>query len=213
MAKIYLIRHAESEANASNDNLIGGHNLQTKLTKKGELQATDLGNRLKDENVTFDMVYISTAMRTRDTANIVSNLTNYNGEIIEIEEVLEQDHGDFVGQNRNSIYHERKDVRKKLDENNWEFIPGDVKKGESQKMVAERMNSFVNSIAKTNQYENIAVFSHGLAIKFLLAVLLDSPRNTAYKFPIDNASITCLEFIGGELVLPIEQINDINHLE
>ncbi len=170
----------------------GGHNLETPLTEKGELQATSLGHQLKNKNTTFDVVYISTAVRTKETARIALHEIQYDGQVIETSEVLEQGKGDFEGKLKDMIY-QRQDIRKQLDENNWEFVPGDINKGESQKITAARMGSFMKQIL-TLGHTHIAVFTHGGAIAFYLAELLDRPRAMAYKQPIENASVHCLEF-------------------
>ena len=88
--------------------------------------------------------------------------------------------------------------------------------GESQKMVAERMKRWVEKkveeLSTANENQHIVVFTHGLAIKFLLAVLLDLERSKAYCMPIDNASITQLRYRDGLIILPIPIINYTGHL-
>ncbi len=75
-------------------------------------------------------------------------------------------------------------------------------------MVAIRMKSWIKEkIAesmKKDRAQHIAVFTHGLAIKFLLAELLNLDRPTAYGKAnlIENASITQLCYSDGELVTP-----------
>jgi broad specificity phosphatase PhoE len=59
----------------------------------------------------------------------------------------------------------------------------------------------------------LIVFTHGLAIKFLLAELLNLEKLTAYKIPIDNTSITQLCYKNGELMLPLAMQNNTEHLQ
>jgi broad specificity phosphatase PhoE len=106
-------------------------------------------------------------------------------------------------------------VRQALDSDNWNYIPGDLVPGESQKMVTERMRRWVEKKVKelsaANESQHIVVFTHGLGIKFLLAVLLDLERSKAYCMPIDNASITQLCYQDRQM-LPISIINYTGHL-
>jgi hypothetical protein len=107
-------------------------------------------------------------------------------------------------------------VRQSLDSDNWNYIPGDLVPGESQKMVAERMRCWVEKKVEerstANENQHVVVFTHGLAIKFLLTILLDLERSKAYCMPIDNTSITQLCYRDGQIILPILLINYTGHL-
>ncbi len=86
---------------------------------------------------------------------------------------------------------------------------------ESQKNVADRMKSWIFHKLKECSLDidhHIAVFTHGLAIKFLLAEILDLDRNTAYSGvnPIDNTSMTQFYYQNGQLRLT--ERNNTTHL-
>jgi len=70
MLDIFLIRHAESHGNV-NHHLIGGRSDHFPLTEHGKLQAQKLGERLVAENLQFDQVFSSVAIRAQETARIV----------------------------------------------------------------------------------------------------------------------------------------------
>lgn len=211
-----LIRHAESKANASQENKIGGHNIETQLTERGKAQSEALGNYFMKNGVVFTAAYSSTAVRAKKTAEICFSKMGSELAVSIDDRLLEQSPGDWEGQSRD-IY-ERKDVRLALDTDNWTYIPGDNIKGESQYMVAIRMKSWIKEKVaesmKKDIAQHIAVFTHGLAIKFLLAELLDLDRPTAYgkANPIENASITQLCYSDGELVTPLNMRNYKEHL-
>src|SRR3989344_8936348 len=67
--KIILIRHGESEHNAkitlSRD---------SKLTKKGEIQAKHLGEKIKNKKIKIDAIYTSNLIRSKQTAEIISKI-------------------------------------------------------------------------------------------------------------------------------------------
>jgi broad specificity phosphatase PhoE len=209
-----LVRHSESEANASLENKIGGHNLAANLTKNGEKQAEALGTHFKNESVVFTSAYSSTALRTQKTAEICLGTMGCKLPVFVDDQLLEQSAGGWEEPSRD-IYN-RSDVRQALDSDNWNYIPGDLVPGESQKMVAERMRRWVEKkveeLSTANENQHIVVFTHGLAIKFLLAVLLDLERSKAYCLPLDNASITQLCYRDRQIILPISKINYIGHL-
>jgi broad specificity phosphatase PhoE len=197
MAKItiYFIRHAESEANASDKDLIGGHNLDVKLTPKGKMQAQALGVAFKQQGITFTKAYSSTAVRTQETAKTCFEAMGCNLTLSTTERLLEHDAGDWAGQSR-AIY-QRLDVRKDFDTDPWHRISGDVVLGESQEMVAIRITKWVQelnaSFADSEEEQHIAVFTHGLAIKCFIADQLNLDKMTAVSHkvnPVDNASIT-----------------------
>jgi len=213
----YLIRHGESEANVSLENKIVGRSVDVLLTPNGRSQAIKTGEFFKNQGIIFDAVYSSPANRTFKTSRLCLKAMGVNMYITMDDRILEQDQGGWQGLTR-EIYN-RPDVRAAMDNDNWNYVPGDDVPGESQKMVANRMKAWINS--KVSEYSkhktniNIAVFTHALAIKFLLAELLDLDRKTAYTDtanPIKNASITLLTFINGNLNLPLKMRNYVEHL-
>jgi broad specificity phosphatase PhoE len=210
---VYVIRHAESEANVGPD-VITGHNLDGALTEKGIVQAQKLGKYFKQENIVFSKAYASTAKRAHETAKLSIEKMEADLELEVDELLLEQSPGDWVGKPR-SIY-KRPDVRQALDATGWNFVPGDEKKGESQKDVAIRMIGWLDKTVKMlpcdSKEQNIVVFTHGNAIKYLLAELFNRDRATAFKIPIDNTSITLLRCENGKWSLDEKAQNWRPHL-
>lgn len=70
--EIWLVRHGETFGNKQM--IIQGHS-GGKLTKLGEQQA--LLNQKKLKNIKFDDVYVSDSFRTRQTAKIILQNTDY----------------------------------------------------------------------------------------------------------------------------------------
>lgn len=224
---IYLIRHGETTFNVAGYDIIGGRSPEIQLTSKGIIQAIDLGKYLK-EKVFFDQVYCSTAERAIWTAKYCLKGMEVDLPIIQNENLLEQCQGDWEKKSRSTIY-QRPDVKANLIYNNWKFIPGDDKKGESQKQCGMRMyNQIMKIIADANNTEvNIAIFTHGLSIKYLLAIIFkndpkfkrysyellqqlqpgdkldeDNPKiSDAHHQPIDNTSITQIIYQFGNFSL------------
>lgn len=218
IVKISLIRHAQTDANVSTKNLIGGHNIETRLTSEGEQQAAALGNCFKNKGMVFSAAYCSTAVRTQATAKICFAQMDHQIPVSSTELLLERNPGDWEGQSR-AIY-KRPDVEAELTANNWTYLPGDVRKGESHEMVANRMKVWIEdkvfTCNSTGEDQHLAVFTHGLSIKFLLAVLpLGIEKATAHRDdcnPIENTSVTELTYCDGEFVPSLTTINNTEHL-
>lgn len=223
--RLLLIRHAQSTLNAANAaecNIIGGQSLDIEITPKGVLQAEALGLYLKSQNVIPDTVYSSSATRTLRTMEITTSTMNLNLQATISLKILEQDAGTWQGMSK-EIYNQP-DIRLALDTDNWNFMMAKGS-GESQAEVAERMLKFIREVftaAKPGSL--IAVFTHGLAIAFLIAVLeLMTPEErltsdikydpvlmNAYKKNIKNTAVTTLELSNGKV--EIIEVNSVKHL-
>lgn len=205
VCEIYLLRNGETEIDDVHRVCIGGENLFVELTENGMSQAKLLGFKLK--SMRFDAIYSSPAKRARKTASfsITSN------QIVTLDSsLLELSQGDWEGKLKDEIY-KRADVVKGLKDDCWNFVPGDVIKGESQAMIAMRVKTWLEKIAKKFPEGRIAAFTHSYPIKYFLAEILDLDKTTAYKIPIGNASITAFKYEDGEFTLITQ--NNTSHLK
>jgi broad specificity phosphatase PhoE len=214
MINIYLIRHAESVNNRHYHTYVGGRSNHTPLTELGQSQAEQLGRWLKENQISFDSVHSSLAIRARDTAHI--SLTTAGApleEIVYSDELLELHQGEWQGRLRQEVYNE--ETRRIINSDPWEFkAPG----GESQREVECRMLSYLHKqiiqpnigfIAEGNY--NAAVYGHGMAIKCALRGILKFDPAMTRKIDIDNTSITKLSYTPEMWCL--HYINRTNHLK
>lgn len=208
--ELYLVRHAESEMNLIQDGVIGGRSNWAELTPKGITQAKNLGKYFLENNLSFDKVYSSPAIRAQQTARYCLEEMKELRKPIELDEqILELSQGDWEGKNRDSIY-QRPNISKMLEQDNWRLVPGDNIYGESQKMVADRMKYWIERIADKHREGKILAFTHGTAIKVCMAEIFKYEKSTAYKIPIDNTSITHLE-IGKYNNIVLKHLNHMPH--
>src|SRR3989344_5611429 len=202
MIDLYLIRHAECENNI-NSYLIWGRSNNSPLTKNGIKQAMYLETRLKRENIKFDKVYSSPAIRALETAKLS---VNYNlDDIIISENLQELDQGDWVGKLREEAYN--KETLMEIDKDCWNFK---APNGESQAEVEERIYDVVKKNVINNGNKITAFYTHGVAIKCLLRRLMNLDHRITWRIMIDNASITQLRYNNG-LWWPMK-INDNGHV-
>lgn len=204
MINLYMIRHAESEGNVNLD-IIGGRSNHLHLTLRGRKQALNLFARLIMERIKFDKIYCSPALRTIETAAISGNGCE---EAFIDEDIQELDQGEWTGGKRSEIYTPA--TLELINRDNWNFkAPG----GESQREVAERMmkkrDEITSLFSGNGKNYNLGMYTHGGAIKYLLAEMENSDRRIAWKRPIENTSITQLRYDGK---WEIVRINDYSHL-
>lgn len=83
--KVFFVRHAES-----NYPEIGQKDIDRTLTKKGERDAQSLGLWLKQEKYFPNEIWVSSATRTSQTANIIAKNLNYPSESLIFESSLYQ---------------------------------------------------------------------------------------------------------------------------
>ena len=208
MINFYFIRHAECAMNLDVDLYVGGRSNESPLTERGVLQSRLLGRSLTQKGVRFDSVYSSPAVRTRDTAKLSCLEMGFAlDRIIQRAEFLELSQGTWEGMVRKEVY--TPEMLAEINSNNWHFkAPG----GESQKEVEERMLRMIENITRDNGGEDrsIGIFGHGVAIKCALRGLFHFSPTITYKIPLDNTSLTKVEYSGDRWYL--RGINDTTHL-
>jgi len=144
---IYLIRHAESEANLRKGE-IGGRQNDVNLSPKGVTQARALGKRLS--GIVLDEVYSSVANRAIRTAKLACNEMGIVDDRICCEEtIVEQSQGSWERMDRKKVY--SPEVLAEMNRTNWTLAaPGcssvDGAQGESQRDVEMRLMRFLESL-------------------------------------------------------------------
>lgn len=99
MLQIYLTRHGQNIDNVAG--ILNGHRDEP-LTEKGIEQAQEIAKRIKDINLSFNVIYSSPLSRAFETANIISKVTT----LLEPEKeslLIERDFGIMTGKNISDI--------------------------------------------------------------------------------------------------------------
>jgi probable phosphoglycerate mutase len=190
MIELYFLRHAETDFNAHNK-FIGGRSNHIPLSELGDQQAKQVGENFRENEIKFEKVYCSPAVRTKETLQIILNETSLSDNPIEYSDDLQElSQGEWEGRLREEIYTPERLAE--INSNQWLFkAPG----GESQKEVEERMLHFIEHNI-LNQYSTgkFLIIGHGIAFKCLLRGILEITTQVAYKLLIENASMTKLRF-------------------
>lgn len=207
-----LIRHGQSTTNQNPD--LMGQEAHTPLSEKGVRQAQRLYERLKFNP--YDVVYASPYTRAHETAKIA---TNYNRDIILVDDLREYSAGDWTGASRSETV--TMPVAARMALLNYSFLPPN---GEALTQVERRASLWLENeilynkekqekaaeLAKTKEVANYYCFSHGMTIKCLLHYILGYDKSMAWKVTIENTSISQLYF--GKDGWRLLSINDHAHL-
>lgn len=205
---ITFLRHGESQSNIDQAErtskgqveIIGGHNLETPLTRKGQEQAKEVGYYFAKEGVKFSAVYASTAIRAHETALLCLQAMNNQTEIRLDAGLLEWGRGDWEGKPRD-IY---EDALNASGQTKWGFVPGGEKKGESQEMVSQRMQDWAKRIvqeySQNEENQHILAVTHGGAMKFFLQGFIGNTHEGIIEMATpSNTDMTRLIFRNGTL--------------
>ena len=180
MKKIYLIRHAESEANAAVDLDNPTYYYDARITKRGESQALKAKNVLK--NIHFDTYICSPLTRTLQTFSIIFP---DNKPIIEplIREHLF--HSCDVGRQPSSL---KKDFTSFDFSNLNDFWWNNNKPINEKKIVKENFNDIKNRLEKfkswlsKNNSNTIALVSHCTYLSQITGYMLENCEHYVWEY-------------------------------
>jgi broad specificity phosphatase PhoE len=180
MKKIYLIRHAESEANAAVDLDNPTYYYDARITKRGESQALKAKSVL--ENIYFDTYICSPLTRTLQTFSIIFP---DNKPIIEplIREHLF--HSCDVGRQPSSL---KKDFTSFDFSNLNDFWWNNNKPINEKKIVKENFNDIKNRLDKFKLWLNksnsntIALVSHGTFLSQITGYMLENCEHYVWEY-------------------------------
>ncbi|MBW2527595.1 MAG: histidine phosphatase family protein [Deltaproteobacteria bacterium] len=199
MRKLYLLRHAETTANA--DGTLQGR-LDYPLTERGRAQAEALAQPLA--SLGCELVLRSPAERVLRTIEPALEVGLAAPEVVD--ELHEIDLGDAAGLSFGEFL-ER--FGPTIDEESYargEYrFPG----GESRRDLYQRAAQAWRFIERRDA-DTVLLASHGGLLSQLLAVVLDLPNDGRVRFRLDNAALTTLVWFRGQPFL--SRFNEREHL-
>lgn len=147
---LYIVRHGQTQSNKL-EIVMGDSDLPLNLT--GEVNAKNVGRKLKELKVKPDAVYSSVLQRAAKTADIIAKELNYTKPIDRSQELREINYGDIEGisfkQARETI------PAYKSKEVNFVFP-----NGESYAQLYKRVTKEIERIMSENQGKTILIVSH-----------------------------------------------------
>lgn len=200
-ATIFLVRHAQSEANR--DGVFSGHD-DPPLTDHGRAQAAALQRRLRDVDIA--RVWTSDLARAGETARLIVGQRSIP--ITTDERLREMNFGEWEGKAEDFLAEHFRANWDELMRPSADFrAPG----GESLAEVRARMTAVYNDVV-TSIPDGVALLvSHGNAIGALLAALLGMPFENSWRLQLANGGLTRIHHVDDTPV--IVHLNDTSHLD
>lgn len=200
MAKLYLVRHGETEWNK--ENLFQGQS-DIDLNETGIKQAEKLRDHLNGNKI--DAIYCSDLKRALTTANIIAS--RHNITVIPCSELREMSFGELEG----------KDIAECLSNPRtsrwWDSHdptcppPG----GESVGQLIERVSEFVKRIDLYSDKTYIIV-SHGGTVRALICALLGIDYKFWWQFRCSHTSVSMVD-ASEKRGIVLASLNDTSHLD
>lgn len=186
MVQLFLIRHAESEANRLD--LLAGQ-LDFSLTDKGRNDISLIAQQFHSEHA-IDMIISSPLKRAVQTAEAFASL--YTLPVQTDKRLIEQDIGVFQGKSYAELENNKEYEHDRT--KRWNWVP---EKGESYRMMADRLRSFFEMSIRNHQDKKVLIVSHAVTLRIIRGLL----ENTLPVYPSEIAKngevwITRLSAIG-----------------
>ena len=202
MTRIYLIRHAEAEGNLYR---IAQGQDNSNLTDRGWRQVHALEQRFAD--IPVDEVYSSDLYRTCATASAIYRPKGLR--LRKLPELREICVGVWEQKTWGEIYRRWPEQMKQF---SYQPHLWQVEDAEKPEAVRTRVLAALRKIAAEHDGKTVAVFSHGYAIRLVLAHLQGYTLEQVGQTPTgDNTAVSLLEAENGELKVLFR--DDNSHLQ
>lgn len=204
--RLFLIRHGTQISTLCNDN--------TSLSKQGKEEARLLGKRLASYSI--DAVYSSDLLRAMETADIIIEQIMHRAKLVLEKQVhqglRESDCGSLTGMSDDVIAKEYKEFMEGrfFVEEDWSYP-----QGESGQEVYDRVYKVVKEIIQRADIHNVVLVTHGMAIRSLLAGIVQKGQKDRLLFAknFKRGSLTELFYDEKNNRFYLERFNDYSHLE
>lgn len=186
MTLIYLLRHAESNANVSG--VLAGRMDGVALSNRGIRQSRQIAKVLKEEG--FTRIYTSPLERCRQTIQPLLSITGKRA--VCMDAFLEMNYGDWSGK---KLVNLRKEKIWRTIQNNPTMVTFPA--GESFIAASNRIKRGLNQIAKKHPKGKVLVVTHGDPIKIALQLTLAGDLDKFQKIVIDPGSVSIIDWPNG----------------
>ena len=191
MAKLYLIRHGETDYNNA---LRFQGQTDIPLNQKGIEQAEKAADFFRD--IPLQAIYTSSLIRAKTTAEIIAGVKGMD--VQETDALREMSFG--IWENMNT-----KDIQKKYAKEWKDFFSSPARitipQGENMLDVQKRAYPTVQEILDKYPEGDVAFVAHGGIIRVLICTMLGLDLNRAWHLHVGNASITCFYYWGRSYTL------------
>ena len=190
MSMLILVRHGESEWNAS-EKLTGQADVA--LTDEGIKQAREIGLRLQDMQI--DKAYISELGRTLETFFAIQGTNKLKGKTLikKVSALNERSFGSLTGRKKNDVIEEMGVAAYTKMLKGWDVSAPD---GESLEMVFDRVVPFFRDVvlADLQNGDNVLIVSHHQVLRALIKYLERISHEEIADIKLGNAEVIIYNF-------------------
>ena len=188
--RLCLVRHGETAWNA--ERRLQGHT-DIPLNAKGEVQARQMAQALKDAEIAFDVLYTSDLQRAVDTANAIVQLFGMEAKV---ESALRERHfGALQGLSTSEApllrpYIWQAHISRDLDH--------ELEGGESIQQFASRVQNALNQIQAQHSGKTILIVSHGGTLDMMYRIASKQSFSAERAVSVPNASLNWITYQQGD---------------
>lgn len=198
MNKLILIRHGETNINA-----IGKLHASNDTEMLNSIGITQM-KKVADALVQYSphKIFASKEKRAQESATIIAK--ELCVPVVAVDGLEERNWGEFSQKSYEEI---RPFLESLSNEERYTFVPPN---GESWEVCERRLIKTVQGIIQDNTNENVAIVTHGGAIRILMPFLLNTSIEETYKHDPRNASLTIFDITKDGFAKI--KLDDISHL-
>ena len=203
ITRLCLIRHGETAWNA--EKRLQGHT-DIPLNSRGEAQALQMAQAIKNTKLKFDVLYTSDLKRAFDTANALVQLLDMEAKV---DSALRERHfGALQGFSIDEAPGLRPDI--------WQAhisreLDHELEGGESIHQFASRVQGALDAIVQQHQGKTILLVSHGGTLDMMYRIASNQALSAERVASVPNASLNWITHNGEGW--SVEQWADTRHLE
>ena len=178
VGKLVIVRHGESEWNRKN--LFTGWK-DPDITPKGEEEALAAGQKIKANQIKFDIAYTSALIRAQHTLSIIlAEIGQEDLSTIKDEALNERDYGDLTGLNKDDARAKWGEEQVHIWRRSFDVPPPN---GESLEMTAQRVLPYFHDHIMPNikAGQNVLVAAHGNSLRSLIMDIESVPPEEIVK--------------------------------
>ena len=191
---LVLVRHGQSDWNKKN--LFTGWK-NPDLTDQGVSEAENTGEKLKEQNFNFDVMFNSQLIRAQNTGEIIlKKLNEPNLTTIKSANLNERDYGDLTGMNKDEARAKFGEEQVHIWRRSYDVPPPG---GESLKDTYERVIPYFETdiMPELNDSKNVLVAAHGNSLRSLVKFIENLKETEILKLEIATGEPIIYKFING----------------
>ena len=191
---LVLVRHGQSDWNKKN--LFTGWK-NPDLTDQGVSEAENTGEKLKEQNFNFDVMFTSQLIRAQNTGEIIlKKLNEPNLTTIKSAKLNERDYGDLTGMNKDEARAKFGEEQVHIWRRSYDVPPPG---GESLKDTYERVIPYFETdiMPELNDSKNVLVAAHGNSLRSLVKFIENLKETEILKLEIATGEPIIYKFING----------------